>query len=109
MGEKNQFEIIRKGFGYRILTFLYNNRTNPEIYGSMIAKNSPISETNISPVLKRMEKLGIVKRVVNDKSKRTKYLSLTREGIKLVELIIRVDNLLNKLKGTHVQQLNVKK
>ena len=93
-----QFELIKKGFGYKILTFMYKNRNKKDIYGSMISKNSSIAETNISPVLKNLEKLGLIKRTINSKSKRVKYLSLTNEGIKLAELILQIDNIIEKQK-----------
>jgi len=104
MTEKIQFELIRKGFGYKILTFLYKNKNKKDIYGSMIAKNSPIAETNISPVLKKLEKLELIKKTLNSKSKRVKYLTLTNEGLKITELLLQVDALLNKQK----QKINEK-
>ncbi len=98
MSEEIQFEIIKKGFGYKILTFLYNNRNKKDIYGSVISKNSSIAETNISPVLKKLEKLKLIKREINSKSKRVKYLSLTNEGAKLAELLLQIDTLIEKQK-----------
>lgn len=95
MAEKIQFEIIKKGFGYKVLTFLYNNRDKKDIYGSIIAKDSLIAETNISPTLKKLEKLGLIERTLNAKSKRVKYITLTPEGIKLAELLIQIDKLLD--------------
>ena len=96
MSEKIQFEIIKKGFGYKILTFLYNNRQLKDIHGSIIAKDSLIAETNISPMLKKLEKLELIKRTINSKSKRVKNICLTNEGVKLSKLLIQIDILLNK-------------
>ncbi len=99
MTEEIQFEIIKKGFGYKILTFLYNNRNSKKgIYGSMIAKKFPIAEANISSTLKKIEKLKLIKRTVNSKSKRIKYIILTNEGIKLTELLLQVDIIINRQK-----------
>ena len=98
MGKDIQFEIIKKGYGYKILTFLYNNRNRTDIYGSVIAKDSPIAEANISPMLKKLEKLELIKKTVNSKSKRVKYLTLTNEGTKLTELLLQVNIILNKQK-----------
>jgi len=95
MHEKIQFELIKKGFGYKILIFLYNNRTKKDVHGSMIAKSSSLAETNISPALKKLEKLGLIKRSINSKSKRIKNLTLTNEGTKLSKLLIQVEDLLN--------------
>ena len=95
MHEKIQFELIKKGFGYKKLIFLYNNRTKKDVHGSMIAKSSSLAETNISPALKKLEKLGLIKRSINSKSKRIKNLTLTNEGIKLSKLLIQVEDLLN--------------
>ncbi len=93
-----QFEVIKKGFGYIILTFLYSRKNRGDVYGSMISKNSPIAEANISTVLKKLEKLGLIERKVSPKSKRVKILTLTNEGIELTKLLIQVDGLLDKLK-----------
>ena len=93
-----QFELIKKGFSYKILTFLYNNRDKKHIHGSMIAKDSSIAETNISPALKKLEELELIKRTVNSESKRIKDTILTHEGVKLTKLLIQIDTLLNKRK-----------
>ena len=98
MNEEIQFEIIKKGFGYKILTFMYNNGNKKDIYGSIISKNSSIAETNISPALKKLEKMKLIKRTVNSKSKRIKYITLTNEGIKLAKLLLQIDTLIEKQK-----------
>ena len=98
MEKETQFEVIKKGFGYIILNFLYKKKDKCDVYGSMISKHSPIAEANISTVLKKLEKVGLIKKTTSSKSKRVKNLVLTNEGLELTKLLIQVDDLLNKLK-----------
>jgi len=93
--KSKKFEIVKKGLAYKVLVFLYNNK-GKKVYGSLIMRNTLISEPNISPVLKTLENLKLIKR--DDKNKRTKYLSLTKNGEKLTQLLLQIDALLNKQK-----------
>jgi len=96
MPENNIFELIKRGFGYRALTFLYNNR-DKKVYGSLIAKSIVMAEANISPVLKKLEQLKLVKKEIDAKNKRVKYVVLTDTGLELARLFAQIDNILNNL------------
>ena len=75
MGSYSITEIATVGFLYR----------NPSMLPSELASNTKVTTQTMSQLLKKLEKHKLIIRTPSDTDKRKVYISLTRDGHKMVE------------------------
>jgi DNA-binding MarR family transcriptional regulator len=79
--------------------YLFENKERKDIYSGEIIKKFPIAGPNISNAITKLEHYGFIKKSMSDKSKRVKFIELTKLGLDLALLIVQADVLIEKQKS----------
>jgi DNA-binding MarR family transcriptional regulator len=73
------------GLNPRDFTVMSVIGANPGINASRIAESLPMKRSNLSVLLVRLKRRGLVRRAAGEDSGRIQSLHLTREGVRLLE------------------------
>lgn len=73
---------------FDVLIKIYFHETNESITLTELGKLLMVSKANVTGITTRLEERGLIKRVLNSSDARSKEISLTKQGTKMVEVVL---------------------
>lgn len=73
---------------FDVLLKIYFHETNESITLTELGKLLMVSKANVTGITTRLEERGLIKRILNSSDARSKEISLTKQGTKMVEIVL---------------------